>query len=227
MSGGFGHVVGSFSATVGVAACGYLVGAGGQWPSLPAMRVEVMLAVLALGVLPRFGVTLGGLAAADFLVRSRGDLSQAELSRRVRSSGMRLAGVALGLAVVASIGGYELAAHGGGADQLAATLAGLCMIVRSRLLERTWTGVALAVAGLAVCFDQLIVEPSTSGLRVEPLVAAVLVGLLLAVMQTRRSRPSGGRMRMLHWAEATGVMAMVCTTAVASGLLSTMERLVG
>jgi hypothetical protein len=218
MLDGLGHLVCSFAAIVGLA---YVVWAVGPWPSVPTLRIEVMLAVLGLGVLPRLDVTLGGLATADFLVQSVDARNRDALAHRARSAWMRLAGCAVGLAVVVAVGGCGLAAHGNATDQLVAALAGLCLLVRSRIFDQTFVAVALSVAGLAACLSQLFVEPSTSTPRVEPLVAAVTAGAVLAVVHMRRpGRGQAGR-RMLHRLEVTAVIATVATTAAASGLFPT------
>jgi hypothetical protein len=219
---GVGRLVGASAATIGLGAAGVLVDSIGGWSGLPGAHLVLVLGVLTLGVLPRLCVTCGGVATADFLVRSLGRLTDSALSSRQRSGGMGVAGVAFGIAVVSTIGGVRLAVDSDRSAHIVVMLAGLCLLIRSRLFSGTWSGLALVYAGITVLgcgVFQLVNHTLSRGEWIAPLASAVLAGLLMAALQGRRHRTYVSPNRVLHWAEATAVTALLCAAAIAAGLV--------
>jgi hypothetical protein len=223
---GVGHLVGAGAATIGLGAAGLLADGIGWWSGLVGAHLVLVLGVLMLGVLPRLCVTCGGVATADFLVRWLGRLTDSAISSRQRSGGMAVAGVALGIAVVSTMAAFRLAVDSDRAAQPVVMLAGLCLLIRSRLFSGTWSGLALVGAGITVLgcgVFQLVSHTLSRSQWMAPLASAALAGLLMAALQGRRRRTYVSPNRMLHWAEATAVTALLCAAAIAAGLINAIR----
>nr|WP_279580197.1 EsaB/YukD family protein [Fodinicola feengrottensis] len=99
-------------ATPHLAACAVLVPAGlaAMVTSLAggsiddAVLVDMLLAILLTGALPRASIAVGGLAAADFRLRNVARISEQELTDRVRQSTYLLTGSLTGAALVVAAG---------------------------------------------------------------------------------------------------------------------------
>jgi hypothetical protein len=217
---GYVWLVAASVATVGVGMTGLLAGNVDGWPDADVARLVLVLAVLTSGALARVCVTCGGIATADFMIRSLWRRAESAVSRQMRARGMSAAGVALGVAVVATASGLGLVADGDSRDYVVVVLAGLCLMIRSRLFGGTWNGVAFVLAGVVVLLAGLVGVLSDAPPRSQwmtPLALAASAGLLLAIVQGRRRTSSPNR--ALHWAESTAVTTLVCATAIATGLL--------
>jgi hypothetical protein len=182
-----------------------------------AVRVAAVLAVLALGSAARLSIASGGLATADFLLRSHALLDADEQGRRLSAARGRLAGVVLALGLTGAVGGSWLAVNGSAFDPLVAVLIGACLLVRSRLFPGPASVFALAAGAVVIAVGAV-------NLAVQfPLVPGVLwavIGLAAtcgAILTVTRPRVSPARAPgLLVWAESTSVIALVCVVVAAA-----------
>ena len=115
-----------------------------------ALRVVPVLALLAVGVLPRVSLSVGGLASADYRVRNVGRVDLETLRSRYRASNALLVGSLAGVAVVVVGGGVLLDLTDRPWDETLALSLAVVAVLRSRLFSRTQHMVPLRLAGLAV-----------------------------------------------------------------------------
>lgn len=209
----FGNALGTFLglAVVAVAA----MAAGAQLGGGPmAIRVAAVLAVLALGAAARLSVATGGLAMADFLLRTHGVMTPVERDQRMDAARGRLNGVVLALSILAAAGGGWLALRGAPYDPLVAVLLGACLITRFRLFRGTAAAVCALAPGaavLAVGAVNLVVRPLSVPRQMWVVLAlAAVCGIVVALAGPRAARAERGRGWVLQWAESTAVLALVC-----------------
>jgi hypothetical protein len=222
-----GHSVASFVGVAALAAAG--VAGGAQVGGFEvALRIAGVLAVLALGAAARLSVVSGGLATADFLLRTEGVLTDAERERRAAAARARLVGGVLALSLVAAGAGAWLAFTGAGYDPLLAVLLGVCLVTRSRLFARTAGASAAFVLGavaIAVGMVHLVLAvPMVPARMWVVLGLAAGVSTVLAMLPARprgqsvaaRSQQAGVAWpALLQWAESTAVLALVCVAFAA------------
>jgi type VII secretion integral membrane protein EccD len=223
-------------ATVHLAALGPLAAAGagtgavalaGADP-LAGVRVAALAAVLVVGVLPRVSLTVGGLASADYRVRTHGLVGGAELAGRIAQSSALLSGGLIGTALAGVAGGVLLAGSGSGWDRLLGTAVGLALLLRSRVFSRIPQIVPLRAAGLAVLAVQggYAVQQSAA---LQPWVVAIAAGLAagaVAVSAVPLSEVARARAKqLLNRAELVVVVAVVALAAAALGLFDRVAEL--
>jgi hypothetical protein len=213
-----GHFGAAVAAVFGVAAAFLYVTTGYDPEHLAGPRAAAAVAVILLGLVSRLSIAQGGFATADFIVRNSGVFGVDAIGSRLRTAELRLAGIVLTLGIVATGSGWWLTAYGGTADRLVAALVGVCLVLRSRLFERTWPAVPLAVAGaagLGFAGYRLFTERPTGLMWLTPLAVALAFGALLAVLKglPTRNMPSGPGRQLLYWGETTAMIAMICALA--------------
>jgi type VII secretion integral membrane protein EccD len=223
-------------ATAHLAAFGVLAAAGtgtgavalaGADP-LAGVRVAGLAAVLVVGVLPRVSLTVGGLASADYRVRTHGLVAGAELAGRIARSGALLSGGLIGTALVGVAGGVLLAGSGSGWDRLLGTAVGLALVLRSRVFSRVPQIVPLRVAGLAVLAAQggYAVQLSAALRPWAVPIAAGLAAGMVAVSAVPLSEVARARAKqLLNRAELVVVVAVVALAAAALGLFDRVAEL--
>jgi hypothetical protein len=186
------------------------------------MRLVLIVGVLALGVLVRVSAASGGLATADFMIRSLGRRADPALTGRVYLSGMSAAGIALGISLVCVGAALRLIADSNPADHVVVTLAGLSLLIRSRLFSGAWNGLVLVLVGGASLIGglaRLIGDHPSRSPWALPLGLSAVAAVLFAIVQSRGRRTNPSPNRALHWAESTAVTAMVCAGVIAARLL--------
>ncbi|MET7401852.1 hypothetical protein ABZS66_51065 [Dactylosporangium sp. NPDC005572] len=226
--GWYSRPIAAGAALLAVAVAGIVLADRPGGPELTMFRVGAVLAVLLLGALPRVAISAGGLAAADFRVRSANE-DPAEVARRLRAAGRAFGWLAASAAVAGASWAGWLAVHGTPVDRVLVVLVGICLVVRSRLFDQGWAGAVPAVAGaviVVVAVVRMVTDPGPlPGLL--PTVAGVVTGAVLGTAQTLMSRHGPGRRRLLRWLEVTAVVAMVCAAAVSVGLVEAARAIVG
>ena len=202
----------------------------GAWASPPVLGAAAVVAVLATGVLFRVGLASGGLATADYLIRSRAGSGDRIPSRRIRLAG-RWQGVGVAtLAVIAAVAGGRLATLGPATDQLVAASVGLCLLARAQLVAQRWArsiSISSGLVLLGLAGWRILSALPSGGLWLAPIGVAAVAALLIPAGGGRVWPSRTPRMRLLIWMEATAVMAMVCASAVAVGLPAAIRELIG
>ncbi|MEH3032851.1 MAG: type VII secretion integral membrane protein EccD [Aeromicrobium erythreum] len=196
-------------------------------PSGHSARLVPVLAILAVGVLPRVSLSVGGLASADYRVRHVGQLDLAALRRRYRTSNAILVGSLYGIGVAVVAAGVLLDVSGSAWDRTLAVALAVAALLRSRLFSRTQHVAPLRVAGLLVAAFALVrlavSEPGTIPYLV-PLTAVVLA-LGLGAASVPMSEITRARVkRTLNGVE---FVAVVVTLVVAAGALGIYADLGG
>lgn len=171
-------------------ACGLgavMLAAGLDVPA--AARLLGVLAILAVGVLPRLSIGLGGLVALDDRVRRAGAEPVEELDRRFEQSSALLIGALLGTAAVATAASITLAVTAADVwDRWLAVALLVALLLRARIVSRVAHVLALVVPGLiggVALTVLLLVADWNRQVLVSGVALAVLVGgTLLAVMPT-------------------------------------------
>lgn len=190
-------------------------------------RVLPVLAVLALGVLPRVSLSVGGLASADYRVRHVGRVDMSALRARYRASNAILVGSVAGICLVVLGTGLALLGTDDPWDPPLAVLLALALVLRSRLFSRTAHMLGLRVAGLGV----LVV----AGLRlvadqpgVLPWSVAVLAGVLAAGLGTAALPLSAiSRARVKRTLNIVEFLVVVVLLVVLAGALGVYDVLGG
>jgi type VII secretion integral membrane protein EccD len=182
--------------------------------ALAAVRLDGVLAVLVVGVLPRVSLTVGGLASEDYRVR-RGSMVTAEaLGARIRQSTALLYGGLGAACVIGAAAGLVLTARDGLWDRLLGLAVGLALVLRSRVFSRVPQIVPLRAAGLAVLAAAAL--PVAGAWPVATAVAASTA--LVAVSAVPLSDVARARVKqLLNLAEMAVVVAMVAVAAGALG----------
>jgi type VII secretion integral membrane protein EccD len=145
-------------ATPHLAACAVIVpaGAAAVVTSLlggsidDAARIDMLLAILLTGALPRASIAVGGLAAADFRLRTVSRITEQELAERVRQSTYMLTGALAGAALVVAAGTAWLSGSTSIWDRWLLPVAGLLLVLRSRAFGRVRHVLPLRLGGAAV-----------------------------------------------------------------------------
>ncbi len=204
---GFGVVAGSL----------VLSGVGGG----QAERGAAVLGVLAIGIVPRISLSIGGLASADYRVRHVGQLELAALHRRYRASNAIVVGSVLGLSATAGLCAVLLERTGRPWDRSEAVAVAVALILRSRLFSRTQHMVGPRSVGLTV----LVFVGIRAALEVEDLVPWVVSLAALAMVagiglaSTAMSDISRARVkRLLNAVEFVVIVVMMVLALGAMGL---------
>lgn len=186
-----------------------------------AVRVLPVLGLLAVGVLPRISLSVGGLASADYRVRHVGQLDLAALRRRYRASNDILIGALLGIAGVVVVACLVLVLGDDPWDRTLALVVAVAAVLRSRVFSRIQHVLPLRVAGLAVLGVALAAVVLSDGELVPLLVpvTAVLGAAALGIATVSISEISRARVkRTLNVAEFLVVVTMLVVLAGALGL---------
>jgi type VII secretion integral membrane protein EccD len=209
---------GHLAAAALLAAAGLPLAVAGDW--LTAVRVDAVLSVLVIGVLPRVSLTVGGLASDDYRVRRGGLVGGAELAARIRHSTALLYGGLAAASVIGLVSGVALANVGSTWDRLLGSAVGLALVLRSRVFSRVPQIVPPRVAGLVV----LVAQGLRSGretLHTGPWLvfwAAAVATVLVAASAIPLSDVARARVKqLLNLAEMLVVVAMVALAAGALG----------
>lgn len=190
------------------------------WDQLTFPRLEGVLAVLFVGVLPRVSMSVGGLATADYQIRKAAVITQQELVERIRQSSMLLLGGLLGVATVGLLAGVSLAYADSVADQLLGVAVGVGLLLRSRVFSRVLQMALLRVAGVVVLAAQGLRLGSLPEVRpwFAMLVAAIAAGLV-ALSAAPLSEITHARVkRVLNWTESVVIITLIALAAAALGV---------
>jgi type VII secretion integral membrane protein EccD len=193
-----------------------------------ALRVDAVLTVLFVGVLPRVSLTVGGLASDDFRVRNFGLVTGEQLAARIKQSSALLTGGIAGVAGVGLTAGLLLTS-GDGWDRLLGLAVGLALVLRSRVFSRIPHIVPLRVAGLVILAAQGLraVREDLPGVSLVAAVATVCV-VIVATSAVPLSEVARARVRqVLHMAEMAVVVAMVAVAGGALGGYDWIGRVTG
>ncbi|MEX0428605.1 type VII secretion integral membrane protein EccD [Nocardioides sp. DS6] len=193
-----------------------------------ASRSLPVAAVLAVGIVPRVSLAVGGLASADYRVRHVGRLDQATLRARYRASNALLVGSVLALALTAVWGAVDLLHDARPWDRTLALAVAAALVLRSRVFSRTQHMVALRVGGavvVAYAAARLASEHTeTAGWIVA--VAAVVVALGLGLASLPMSDISRARVkRTLNAVEFVVVVVTVVLLLGAAGVYNMLGGL--
>jgi type VII secretion integral membrane protein EccD len=186
-----------------------------------AIRLDAVLAVLAVGVLPRISISTGGVAAADYQVRAGGLVGADELARRIRHSAALLQGGIVATAAVGALAGALLALADAGWDRWLGACVGAALLLRSRAFSRIPHIVPLRLAGLVVLLAAAVrLVRQTAGLHPWTVVlAATAASAAVAASAVPLSDVVRARVKQtLNGLELLVVIAMVAAAAAALGL---------
>lgn len=192
-----------------------------------AVRVLPVVALLAVGVLPRVSLSVGGLAGADYRVRHAGRVSDADLRRRFRVSNDLLVGGLVGIAVVVVVGGLLLDTDGDDWDRTLALLLALTAALRSRVFSRVQHMLPLRLAAVLVLTAVLAQAMDGADLMtwlVPAISLALLAGLGLAsirLSEIQRARVK----RTLNLVELVTVVVLIVVLAGAMGVYDALGGL--
>jgi type VII secretion integral membrane protein EccD len=194
---------------------------------LQAVRVTGVLAVLAVGVLPRMSLSLGGLASADYRVRTFGLLDGGELADRIRQSTALLYGAIAAVSAVGTATALVLTFRGDVWDRLLGTAIGLGLLLRSRAFSRIPHVLPLRTAGVAVLVGQglWVVQEYPEG---SPAVAgiAAAITIVIALSAVRLSDVARARLKqVLNLAETIVVVLSIGLVGAATGLYDRVAEL--
>jgi type VII secretion integral membrane protein EccD len=223
-----GHV----GAAVPLCLAGVGVGVTAGWAADPvqAVRALSLLAPLAVGIVPRLSLAVGGLAVADYRIRHAGLVTHDQLARLIDRSSALVTGGLAGLAAVAACCAGVLSQSRLGWDHWLTLGLGLAMLLRSRLFSQLRHVVAVRSAGAAAIACLLV----STALR-EPRAVPWLVGLammagvlVVAVTTIPLSAITRTRVRqLLNWAEIPTVACLVLLSAAALGLFERAATIAG
>lgn len=210
----------SVLAPAGVAVAVTAAAGGDPWQ---AVRVVAVLAVLAVGALPRLSLTLGGLAAADYRVRTAGELTVAELTHRMHLSDGLLLGGLVGLALLGGAASAALGLAGEPADLALGVAVAVALLLRSRIFSQVPHVLPTRVAALAAAAAQVVwAARDLPGVRAWTVVA--LTGAtagVVALSTVRLSDIARARVkRILDWCEVVAVIAMIGVLAWRLGVFA-------
>lgn len=194
-------------------------------PHEDAARVLPVLALLAVGVLPRVSLSVGGLMSADYRVRHVGRLDLATLRNRYRTSNALLIGGLVGIALVAVWGADRLNHTGRGWDLALAISIGAAALLRSRLFSRTQHMLPLRISGTVVWLLVLVAQARQHPAFLPWLVVALAVGLaaVLATVSIPMSDITRARVRrMLNAVEFLVIIDLVVLMCGALGVYALM-----
>jgi type VII secretion integral membrane protein EccD len=207
-----------------------VVAAVAEGTALPAdqvRRVLPVLAVLALGALPRVSLSVGGLALADYRFRHVGRLDLASLRARYRASNAILVGLVVGICLVVLWTGIALLDTGEPWDRALAVLLAVALVLRSRLFSRTQHMLVLRLAGLGVLLVAALRLADQERDLLPWLVA--FLALLLAAGIGLSSLPLSGisRARLKRTLNVVEFLVVVVLLVVAVGALGVYDLLGG
>lgn len=193
------------------------------------VRVLAVLAVLAVGVMPRLSLTVGGLAGADFRVRNFGAIPADEITERFRQSRDLFYG-GLYAAAITAIAAGVLLVPGSVWDHWLGLAVGVGLILRSRAFSRVSSVLPLRLAGLIVLIlHGLRYVQDTGALRPHLLLlAAGVAAIALAISAVPLSEVTRARVKeSLNRLERIVVVAMIVLMAGSIGLYDWVGRLAG
>lgn len=187
---------------------------------LPGLRIAAVFAVLVVGVVPHVSLAAGGLAGADYRVRSFGLLTGEEFASRLRTSTALLQGGLVAAAAVGVTAGVYLS--GGSVwDRCLGIAVGAGLLLRSRAFSRIPHILPVRVGGLLVVLIAALHEvqrsPALRAVTIPLAVAVVVAGVGLSAVPlaaVARARVK----RVLNYAEVVVVVALVVLAAGASGV---------
>jgi len=198
-----------------------------NWDPTAVARVLGVLAVLAVGALPRAAVSAGGLAAADYQVRKAALMTRQELAERVRLGTGLLMGAIVATAAVGALAGVRLAYAEPVWDRLLALAIGVGLLLRSRVFSRIRHMVPLRLAGAVVLAAHAVRIASLDGIRPWFVVlVAVSAAAVVALSAVPLSDIGRARVkRILNWTESIVVIAMIALCAAGLGLYAMVSDL--
>ncbi len=206
-----------------------LVGPETRQDTMQAVRVVPVLAVLAVGVLPRVSLSVGGLASADYRVRHVGRLDLATLRRRYRASNALLVGSLAGVALVVVRDGAALELNDLPWDRTLALSLAATVALRSRLFSRTQHMVLLRLAGL-VLVALVLVRVAIAQEELLPylaLVPALILAGGLGLVTVPMSEITRARVkRTLNVVEFVAVVVLLVVACGALGIYGAMGGLI-
>ena len=186
-------------------------------PLVDISAAAALTAVLAIGVVPRFGLALGGLSATG------GEAPSPRLDNRVRRSDRLLIGMIGGLSAVAVLGALPAALSADRWQQLLAGAIGVGLLLRSRIYSQMPHVVGPRTAGVVVLlvlwFGIARAQSLTGGLLFVVPITVLGVGALLAAVLPGMTPVVRARVgRLLNGAELVLVVAAVVLVAGVLGL---------
>ena len=186
-------------------------------PLVDISSAAALTAVLAIGVVPRFGLALGGLSAAG------GEAPSPRLDNRVLRSDRLLIGMIGGLSAVAVLGALPAAWSADRWQQLLAGAIGVGLLLRSRVYSQIPHVVGPRTAGVVVLlvlwFGVARAQSLTGGLLFVVPITVLGVGALLAAVLPGMTPVVRARIgRLLNGAELVLVVAAVVLVAGVLGL---------
>ncbi|WP_163512828.1 type VII secretion integral membrane protein EccD [Fodinicola acaciae] len=225
-------------ATPHLAACAVIVPAGAAGAIFGLLdlsvdnvaRIEILLAIVLTGMLPRASIAVGGLAAADFRLRTVARITERELADRVRQSTYLLTGSLAGAAIVVAAAAGWLIRSTAPWDLVLLPAAGVLLILRSRAFGRVrhvlplrlGGVVVLAGCGIAALLRVPALLPWTAALAMVAVVAVVAVAALpTTAVTTARIK------QILNWVEILMVVVVLVVAVGATGVFAAMASFEG
>ncbi len=182
-----GHI--AFAGVLVLVAAAMLVAQQSDLGREAAPRVLPVLALLAVGAIPRVSLSVGGLASADYRVRNVGLLDLPSLQARYRASNAVLVGSVTAIALAVAGFGGALAASSGAWDRTLSISLAVGLLLRSRVFSRTQHMAPLRVAGLALIATALV-RLAVDQPTMLPWIGVLIAGAMLAVLGLASARMS-------------------------------------
>jgi type VII secretion integral membrane protein EccD len=218
--------------TGGGVGAGMVIGLGGGWVAgllvgvslQPLAAVLAVVAVLALGLLPRVALTVSGLAGLDDR-RSRGtSVSRHDVEVAIAATHRGLLTSTIVVASSAAVSGVVLADDLGPFTTPLAGVLAVALACRSRLFPLTWQVVSLLGAALATAAAVVLSFASAMEGSVLPVVAAVATaGLPLLAMTSEP--PEHIRVRLRRIVDRLEAAAVIGLIPLAIGVFGVYGRL--
>jgi type VII secretion integral membrane protein EccD len=197
------------------------------WEPMAALRLDAVLAVLMVGVLPRTSLTVGGLAGADYRVRNAGKVTGEELAARIRQSTELLHGGIAAVSVIGVVAGLVLTLAPSTWDRVLGLTVGLALVLRSRVFSRVPHILPVRLAGLFVLVAQGLLA-AREAVELGGWIIAVAAGLaVLGVALSAVDLSDVARARIKRLLNLAEMAVVVCMVAVAAGALGVYEWMGG
>lgn len=217
----------TFALVLLIAAIAMACVAYARFPTMQGIRVLPVLSLLAVGVLPRVSLSVGGLASADYRVRHVGQLDLATLRRRYKDSNGVLIGGLYALAVLVTMSGVLLDLSDGPWDRTLAGLIAIAALLRSRLFSRTQHVIPLRVAGLVVAGAAVARFVASDSAWLPFFLPATAVASAVALGITIIPSSEITKARIKRILNITEFLVMVTVLVVAAGALGLYGQLGG
>lgn len=201
------------------------------WPAQDAVAAGTVIGVLMLGVLPRACLGAGGLAGLDYVVRTRGCVERATVTRAFERSRALLGGALFSTAALTAVGSVYLGSEGSQMQLAQSITVAVSLMLRARAFTQVPHVMTLVLAGVGALLVLLIsglVEPAPDVITIVGLGMVVTVAAILAQSSLAPANDvaAARARRLLDMAESVAVAALVPMLASNLGVLDWVLRMV-